>query len=85
MRKLVIAVCGVSILGALSGGATYARYGNFDPCDWIIQDQFEQTSLPKIVLIGQLKAKLLVDGITSPQFSQCLLGWWESRADDARK
>ena len=84
MRKLVIALCGVSILGALSGGATYTRYGNFDPCEWTIQDKLEQTSLPKLVLIAQLKAKLMVDGITSPQFSDCLLAWWKSRADDAK-
>ena len=85
MRKLVIALCGVSILGALSGGATYTRYGNFDPCEWTVQDQLEQTSLPKIVLIGQLKAKLMVDGIANPQFSDCLIAWWESRAVDAKK
>ena len=81
MRKIVIITVALFVLAS---GATYARYGNFDPCDWAAQDQAEVSSLPRLVWQGRLKAKLLLDGISEPAFSDCLLAWWESRADEAR-
>ena len=70
-------------LGIFASGATFGRYGNFDPCDWTAQDQSESSAIPKIVWAGRLKAKFLVDGITNPSFSECMMAWWESRAEDA--
>ena len=80
MRLYAAILIGIVLLAA---GATFARYGNFDPCDWTAQDQAEFTSIPKMVWIGRLKAEFLVDGITQPAFSDCVLAWWQSRAEDA--
>ena len=70
-------------LAIFASGATYGRYGNFDPCDWTAQDQAEATLIPKIVWEGRLKAKFLVKGISQPTYSDCMLAWWESRAEEA--
>ena len=80
MTKYIILVIGLAIFGS---GATYGRYGNFDPCDWTAQDQADSTFIPKIVWTGRLKAKFLANGIAQPTFSDCMFAWWESRADDA--
>ena len=80
VTKYIILVIGIAIFGS---GATYGRYGNFDPCDWTAQDQADATLIPKIVWEGRLKAKFLVKGIARPTFSDCMLAWWESRAEDA--
>jgi hypothetical protein len=80
VTKYIILVIGI---GIFASGATYGRYGNFDPCDWTAQDQAESTSIPKIVWAGRLKAKFLVKGVGQPTFSDCMLAWWGSRADDA--
>jgi hypothetical protein len=77
--KSVVVLIGIAIFAS---GATFGRYGNFDPCDWTAQDQSEATAVPKIVWEGNLKAKFLVKGIAQPSFSDCMLAWWESRADD---
>ncbi len=79
MIKYIFLVIGVAIFAS---GATFGRYGNFDPCDWTAQDQAEATLIPKIVWVGRLKAKFLVKGIMQPSYSDCMLVWWESRADD---
>jgi len=78
--KSIVIVIGIAIFAA---GATYGRYGNFDPCDWNAQDHANATLIPKIVWEGRLKAKFLVKGITDPTFKECVLAWWESRAEDA--
>ena len=80
MRIYAVILIGIFLLAT---GATFGRYGNFDPCDWTAQDQAELTSIPKLVWVGRLKAKFLVNGITEPAFSDCMLAWWESRAEDA--
>ena len=78
--KYIILVIGVAIFAS---GATFGRYGNFDPCDWTAQDQAESSLIPKIVWVGRLKAKFLVKGIAQPSYSDCMVVWWESRAEDA--
>ena len=80
MIKTLVLLIGIAIFAA---GATFGRYGNFDPCDWTTQDQADTTAVPKIFWEGRLKAKFLVKGITNPSFSECMITWWESRADDA--
>lgn len=80
MFKYILILIGLAVFAA---GATFGRYGNFDPCDWTAQDQADLTSIPKIVWEGRLKAKFLVDGITRPTYSDCMLAWWQNRAEDA--
>ena len=78
--KYIFILIGVAIFAF---GATFGRYGNFDPCDWTAQDQAEFTSLPKIFWVGRLKAKFLIQGITQPTYSDCMVVWWETQAEDA--
>ena len=35
--------------------ATYARYQSFDPCDWMMRDLTESSSLPDIVVAAVLE------------------------------
>ena len=79
IKLLVLLIC----LAIFASGATYGRYGNFDPCDWTAQDQAKETAVPKIFWEGRLKAKFLVKGITEPSYSDCVLAWWENRAEEA--
>jgi len=78
--KYAVILIGIAIFAS---GATFGRYGNFDPCDWTAQDHAKSTLIPKIVWEGRLKAEFLVKGITQPTYSDCVLAWWESRAEDA--
>jgi hypothetical protein len=71
------------VVAIFAAGATFGRYGNFNPCDWTAQDQADTTAVPKLFWEGRIKAKFLLKGITEPTFSECMLVWWESRADDA--
>ena len=80
MIKSAVILIGIAIIAS---GATFGRYGNFDPCDWTAQDHAGFTAIPKIVWAGRLKAKFLVKGIAQPSYSDCMLAWWESRADNA--
>ena len=80
MRKVVIIVTGIALLAA---AATYIRYENFDPCDWMAQDRAENSKLPLVVLRAQIRAEFLVRGITEPDPTDCVLAWWESRAEEA--
>ena len=80
MIKSAVLLIGIAIFAS---GATFGRYGNFDPCDWTAQDHTESSAIPKIVWEGRLQAAFLVKGIAQPTFSDCMLAWWESRADDA--
>jgi hypothetical protein len=78
--RFIVILIGLAIFAS---GATFGRYGNFDPCDWTAQDQAEATLIPKIVWEGRLKAKFLVKGIAEPTYTDCMLAWWESRAEEA--
>lgn len=82
MRKYGVIIIAIVIL---AGGATYARYGNFDPCDWTAQDHANTSAIPKLVWAGRLQADFLVDGITEPNFGDCMLAWWQNRAAEARQ
>jgi hypothetical protein len=78
--KSVVILIGLAIF---SSGATFGRYGNFDPCDWTAQDHAKATLVPRIVWAGRLKADFLLRGVAQPSFSDCMFAWWESRAKDA--
>ena len=80
MIKIAVIFIGIAIFAS---SATFARYGNFNPCDWTAQDHAGSTAIPKIVWAGRLKAKFLLEGIAQPSYSDCMLTWWASRAEDA--
>jgi len=80
VTKFAVILIGIVIFAS---SATFGRYGNFNPCDWTAQDHAGSSAIPKIVWAGRLKAKFLAEGITQPSYSDCMLAWWESRADDA--
>lgn len=63
--------------------ATYGRYQSFNPCDWMEQDMAAQSTLPKLVVQGQIRAYFLVRGLVTPGPYDCLQAWWELRRDGA--
>ena len=81
MRKLVVILGAIVVIAAI---ATFVRYKSFDPCEWIARDMADRSSLPIAVLRGQVKAKFLLRGITDPGPTDCVLAWWEDRADEAK-
>jgi hypothetical protein len=73
---------GVVIAIVAATAATYHRYGNFDPCDWMEQDLASQSGIPRLVAKAQVRAQLLIDGITDPGFGECTMAWWKFRAEE---
>ena len=61
--------------------ATYARYQSLDPCDWMMRDLAESSSLPDIVVEARVRSAFLLDGITEPTATDCLSGWWQLRSE----
>ena len=61
--------------------ATYARYQSLDPCDWMMRDLTESSSLPDIVVEARVRSAFLLDGITEPMSTDCLTGWWQLRSE----
>ena len=61
--------------------ATYARYQSLDPCDWMMRDLTESSSLPDIVVAARVRSAFLLDGITEPTSTDCLMGWWQLRSE----
>ncbi|TQV83503.1 hypothetical protein [Denitrobaculum tricleocarpae] len=76
--KYLVVVIGLAVVAA---GATFLRYESFDPCDWIEADMLKSSDLPLLVVQSRISAYFLLDGIVSPDFGECLLGWWEFRLD----
>ncbi len=76
--KFVLIVIGLAIAAII---ATYARYGSLNPCDWMERDLARQTGLPPLVVRLRIRAAFLIDGITDPRPSDCLIGWWEFRGE----
>lgn len=70
------------LLALAAGGATYARYGSFDPCDWMEQDLAARSDLPRLVVRARIQAMFLMDGIADPDLRQCTLAWWRTRRED---
>lgn len=77
MKYLVVVIA----LAVVAAGATFIRYESFSPCDWIETDLVAETNLPLIVVQSRVSAYFLLDGIVTPDFGECLLGWWEFRLD----
>ena len=73
----------VVLTGLLSAAvvATYARYQSRDPCDWMMRDLAEASSLPDIVVEARVRSAFLLDGITEPTATDCLSGWWRLRSE----
>lgn len=71
----------VFLLLLAAGGATYARYGSFDPCDWMEQDLAERSGSPRLIVRARIQARFLMDGISDPDLRQCTLAWWRARAE----
>ncbi len=76
--KFVLIVIGLAIAATI---ATYARYESLDPCDWMERDMARQTELPLLVVRARIGAAFLIDGITDPGPYDCIMAWWEFRAD----
>ncbi len=57
--------------------ATYAHYGSFHPCAWLEQDIARKDEMVIIVARAKIRANFLVDGVASPDASDCLFGWWD--------
>lgn len=74
----------LAIVAVIASGATFVRYGNFDACEWIAQDMADRTSLPIAIWRGRVKAQFLLQGVTDPDPGDCVLAWWEERADGAK-
>ncbi len=76
--KFVLIVIGLAVAATI---ATYARYQSLNPCDWMEQDLTRQTGLPPMVVRVRIRAAFLIDGITDPGPYDCIMAWWEFRAE----
>ncbi len=76
--KFVLIVIGLAIAATI---ATYARYQSLNPCDWMERDLVRQTELPSLVVRARIHAAFLIDGITDPGPYDCIMAWWEFRAE----
>ncbi len=76
--KFVLIVIGLAVAATI---ATYARYQSLNPCDWMERDMARQTELPPLVVRARIRAAFLLQGISDPDPYDCILGWWEFRAE----
>ena len=76
--KFVLIVIGLAVAATI---ATYARYQSLYPCDWMERDLVRQTELPSLVVRARIRAAFLIDGITDPGPYDCIMAWWEFRAE----
>ena len=76
--KFVLIVIGLAIAATI---ATYARYESLNPCDWMERDLARQTGLPPLVVRVRIRGAFLIDGITDPGPYDCIMAWWEFRAE----
>ncbi|MBT5048349.1 MAG: hypothetical protein HOM58_07590 [Rhodospirillaceae bacterium] len=84
MRKLVVLTGALVIVALIASVATFVRYRSFDACEWIALDMADRTSLPTAIWRGRVKAQFLLLGVTDPGAGDCILAWWEERADGAK-
>ena len=77
MRLLFFA----ALLLVAAAGATFFKYGSLHPCDWMERDLAEDSGLPLLAVQARIAAEFLIDGITEPTPSDCLMRWWEFRQD----
>lgn len=78
MRTALIIVIALVVAAVV---ATYARYRSFDPCEWIARDMADRTGIPVVVWHSRIRADFLLQGITDPSASDCVLAWWKERAN----
>lgn len=71
----------IVVLIAAAAAATYSRYESFHPCDWMEQDLADSSGLPRLVMRGQIRAEFVLKGITEPGPADCVLAWWDYRAN----
>lgn len=79
MRYLLIFVA----LVAAATIATYFRYESLSPCVWLEKDMQTASGLPAIAVTAQIRGEFLLDGITEPDGWDCLLKWWDFKANGA--
>lgn len=82
MRTALIIVIGIVVAAT---AATYVRYRSFDPCEWIARDMADRTAIPVIVWQSRIRADFLLQGITDPSASDCVVAWWKERANGVTK
>lgn len=82
MKKIAIAA---AVLALLAATATYARFESFDPCVWMEHELAQESGLPRMVVAARIQAEFLVRGIGDPGAKDCLLAWWDFRAEGLRK
>jgi hypothetical protein len=78
MRTFLIAALAAALAAA---AATWARYESFSPCDWMEHDLAASTGLPRLVVTARVRAQFLIEGVTDPDMTRCILAWWRFRAD----
>lgn len=78
MRTFSLASIAVVLIASI---ATYVRYENFDPCDWMAQDLASQSGLPRLVVNARIQSQFLIRGIVDPDIGQCIVAWWDFRVD----
>ncbi len=66
----------------VAGAGTYGRYQSLDPCVWLKKDMVAGSEMPEIWVETRIRARFLLDGITSPTAEECLRGWWSFRAEE---
>ncbi len=76
--KVVLVVIGLAVAATI---ATYARYQSLNPCDWMERDLARQAGLPPMVVRARIRTGFLLQGISDPDAFDCILGWWEFRAE----
>ena len=65
--------------------ATFVRYQSLHPCDWMEQDLANQWDVPRLIARTKIRAEFLLDGVAEPGVYQCLVSWWELRAETASR
>lgn len=65
-----------------ASAATYVQYQSFDPCQWMEQDLASQGGLTHLAAKARVRGQFLIRGIAEPDAGQCVMAWWEFRADN---
>lgn len=74
----------VLILLSVATGATYAGYGSFSPCRWLVVDTAEYTGLPETLAAVRARAEMALHGDVDPTATDCLRAWWRVRFASAQ-
>ena len=77
------AIIAVILLAFAAGAATYVHYQSFDPCVWMEKDIANRSGLPRLAAKARIQSQFLIRGIADPNAGECVMAWWEYRADNA--